>query len=213
VFIAASVMDGAREQHPAFDEHRTPESVLFRQVNRYTRELYVRAVEKHSYLYVTTLTVDLPLADFEDGIDLPAHIQVIGGEVEVQNGIRSDLSLVSARQRNAPGWSYPVYISNDVLYLVGSSNDWNGILKVLIDYNPAPVLPTDKSGPVPLPDSAERVLIDQAAFWMARRQGTYEDVVIPVRDFHGYWKVSEKEFLIELAQHSRSQMNTVREVW
>ena len=213
MFTAATVIEGAREQHPAFDESRTPEGVLFRQLNRYTRELYVRAVEKHSYLYVTTLTVPLPLADFEDGIDLPAHIRVLGGEAEVESGRRSDLHLVTARSRNAPNWSYPVYMSGGVLYLTGAANDWNGIKNVLIDYNPDPVLPTATTGAVPLPDSAERVLIDHLAFWMCRRQGTYDGVVLPTRDFHGHWKLSEKEFLVELAQHSRTQMNTTREAW
>ena len=214
MFTAANVIEGAREQHPAFDEYRTPQSVLFRQLNRYTRELYVRAVEKHSYLTVTTLTVPLPLADFEDGIDLPAgYVRVIGGEIEHESGRRADLNLVTARNRNSHNWPYPVYISGDVLYLTGASNDWNGLVNVLIDYNPAPVLPALITDAVPLPDSAERVLTDHLAFWMCRRQGSYEGMVLPTNDYHGYWKQSEKEFLVELAQHSRPQQNTVREAW
>jgi hypothetical protein len=48
---------------------------------------------------------------------------------------------------------------------------------------------------------------------MARRQGVYEGVPVPIAEFGADWKSAEEEWLIEIAQHSRGEATYVREEW
>lgn len=213
MFNAEDVLQEAREQHPAFDEFRTPDSVLFRHLNRYTDELYRRVVEKNSTHAVSVLEQALPLDPFEDGIALPAgFIHFLGGHVSVVNGITTELRIVPYRSRFDPSWYAPVYMVGGVVHLCGTTRDWpDGT--IYLHYVPAPALPATGADPVPLPDSAQHVLINELAYWMGRRNLSEDNVPVPVADLHAAWKNSEEEFLVWVAQQSRSERALVKEEW
>lgn len=213
-FTAQDVITEVRDQHPALDPERTPDTVLVRQIARYTRELYQRAVERDSTVFVDTTTIDLPLATFEDGTTLPSYVQLTGADIILDpSGAHEPLHLVPFRNRFTPGSYSAAYLLAGKLYLCGNESDWSGVDSIQLAYVPEPTLPVLLTDPVPLPDAAKRVLVDNAAWWTARRSPTYEGAPMDVGGFYTIWKESEREFLIEIGHHSRAESVYVREEW
>lgn len=213
-FTVAAVIEEARDQHAAFDAERTPDAVCIRHVSRYTRELYARVVEKNDQLYVNSFEETLPLADFVNGFALPADfMKILGGHVTDVAEYQHVLQFVSHRNRWHPGCHTPVYILNQTVYFCGYEGDWLKATKAVIHYIPEPTLPTAAADTVPLPDGSSRVVAENLAFFMARRSHAYEGEAVPAALFYQSWRESEKEFLVEIAQHSRQQFNVIREEW
>lgn len=214
-FTVADTIEGAREQHPAFDERRTTDSTCLRQLNRYIRQLYYRAVERDSTLYSTTEAITLPLADFAAGYTLPAFRYYQGGTLTLTGSWakKEPLAIVPWANRFAPNMHNAGYIVEGVLYLCGDAEDWTSVEQIDFQYTPEVLLPTDLGDNVPLPDGAQWACVGHLAWWMARRQGMYEGEKINTAEFAADWQSAEEEWLIEIAQHSRGEATYVREEW
>ena len=214
-FTVAETIEEARDQHPSFDPMRTTDQTLFRQLNRYIRQLYYRAVERDSTLYSTVETITLPLADFAAGYTLPAFRYFQGGSLTTGGSWRREevFNVVPWANRFTPGVHSAGYIVQGVLYLCGEAEDWANSEEIRFQYTPEVVVPTALTDNVPLPDAAMWACVGHLAWFMARRQGVYEGQPVPIGEFAKDWKSAEEEWLIEIAQHSRGEATYVREEW
>jgi len=214
-FTVEETIEEARDQHPSFDPQRTPDRILFRQLNRYVRQLYYRAVERDSTLYSTVQNIPLPLADFDAGYTLPAFAYYQGGTVHTTGSWKRDepFNIVPWANRYAPNMHSAGYIVEGVLYLCGDAEDWTSAESIDFHYAPEPTLPTDITDDVPLPDGAKWACVSHLAWFMARRQGMYEGERIDTAEFAADWQSAQEEWLIEIAQHSRGEATYVREEW
>jgi len=214
-FTAQQAMDGARDQHPSFDPRRTTDATLLRQLNRYVRQLYYRAVERNSTLFSTTLNIPLPLTDFDVGQALPDFVYYQGGTLHTTgNYARSEpFNIVPWANRYMPNMHSAGFIVENTLYLCGDAADWTGAESIDFNYAPEPTLPAAAANDVPLPDGAEWACSCHLAWFMARRQGQYEGQPVPTQQFGEDWKSAEEEWLIEIAQHSRAEATYVRAEW
>ncbi len=156
-FTVADVIEEARDQHPSFEPLRTPDQTCFRQLNRYIRQLYYRAIERDSSLYSTTEEITLPLADFDAGYALPAFVYYQGGTLILAGGIQRDeqFNIVPWANRFSPNVYNAGYILEGVLYLLGDAKDWSNVESINFNYAPEPTLPADEAADVPLPDGAQ----------------------------------------------------------
>lgn len=215
MFTAQELIDESREQHPSFDPDRTPEKVLFNQINRYTRELYARVVEKNDQLYTDVHSEPMPLADFDAGFALPAdYMKLLGAEVIDDCDLKHRMRFVSHRNRWSPGVHTPAYILGSTVHLVGYEGDWLRAASIELFYIPEPTLAVAYDDNVNLPEAARTVMVANLAYWMGRRQSAgYEGAPVPVADFYQYWRDLEVEFLIEIAQHTRTEEAYIQEVW
>lgn len=215
-FTAEQVIEEAREQHPSFDPERTPVQACFRQLNRYIRQLAFRTVEKDSSaLPETVVEISFPLVDFDAGETLDAMVYRQGGTLTMAgaNDRKEPFNLVPWRNRFMPNMQSAGFIHGGVLYFCGAAADWLGVEKVELHIVPEPTLPTALTDEVPLPEAAFLPCVEHLAWYMARRQGSYEGVRLDVRQFKQDWKETEHEYLVEIAQHSRGEAVYVREEW
>jgi len=205
----------ARDQHPSFDPQRTPDGVCQRQLNRYLRQLYYRAIERDSNLYSTVEEITLPLADFDAGHALPAFVYYQGGTLNTTGTYRrpEPFNIVPWANRFMPNVHSAGYILEGTLYLCGDAEDWTGATSIDFYYAPELTLPAAMADPVPLADGAKWPCVNHLAWQMARRQGSYEGVKINTAEFAADWKSAEEEWLIEIAQHSRGEATYVRAEW
>ena len=214
-FTVAQVIEDARDQHESFDAQRTTDLQLLRQLNRYVRQLYYRAIERNSTLYSTALDIELPLADFDAGSVLPEMAYYQGGTVHLTGAFfrHEPFNLVPWANRFTPNMHNAGFILEGVLYLCGDAQDWTSVDKIVFQYAPEPTALADYVDEVPLSDGSKWACVTHLAWFMARRQGVYEGQPLNVRQFGEDWKSAEEEWLIEIAQHSRSEATYVRAEW
>jgi len=212
-FTAADVILEFRDQHSAFSEDQTPDTVAIRHIARYTRELRARLVEKDSSLYATRLQTDLPLVDFEAGITLPDAVQILGGTAVLVGGDTEPLNLVPWRNRQTPNLYTAAFRLGGALYLCGNAAAWVGVERLDLYYVAEPVLPVDLVDEVPLPDPAKAAVIYNLAAWAGRRLTQPSETGPDVRGLDKKYREVEHELLVEVAQHSRSESSYVREEW
>lgn len=213
-FTVADVIENARDQHPAFDPERTPDTVLMRELNRYARTLLFLLLERDSSHYTTETNVPLPLADHDAGITLPAHVLFQGATLNCSNlDATTELKIIPFRKRHEPGVPYPGYIHGGTLYLVGNAEDFSQFDSLDYWLVPDPTALTLLTQTIELPDDAQEALAHRLCFFMARRTPIYEQAPMPVREFQAWWKEAEDEFLVEIATHNRTEANYIREVW
>lgn len=212
-FTAADVILEFRDQHGAFSEELTPDTVAIRQLARYTRELHARLVEKDSSLYAERLQTALPLADFEAGITLPDAVQILGGTIVHDSEETEPLNLVPWRARQTPNLYSSAYRLGGALYLCGNATAWDDVARIDLYYVAEPVLPTAFADTVPLPDAAKRACVYNLAVWTARRLTQPADTMPDIRYLEQQFREAERELLVEVAQHSRSESIYVREEW
>ncbi len=212
-FTAADVLLEFRDQHSAFGEELTPDTVAIRQLARYTRELHARLVEKDSSLYAARLQQALPLADFEAGITLPDAVQILGGTIILDSEETEPLNLVPWRARQTPNLYSSAYRLGGALYLCGNETAWDDVARIDLYYVAEPVLPADYTDDVPLPDAAKRACVYNLAVWAARRLTQPAETMPDIRYLEQQFREAERELLVEVAQHSRSESIYVREEW
>ncbi len=215
-FTPQDVIREARDQHPSFDPQRSTDVAAFRQLNRYLRQLTFLTIEKDSSGLASTVEeVTFPLTTFEDGHALPPYVYVQGGNLYTlgANDKREAFNIVPWRNRFMPNMHSAGFIHGGVLFFCGDAADWVSVEKVELHLLVEPTLPTALTDAVPLSDGAKWPCVENLAFWMARRQGHYEGVRIDVQQFKQDWKEAEREYLVEIAQHSRGEATYVREEW
>lgn len=214
-FTAGAAIDEARDLHVSFDPERTPNRTLMRQLNRYIRELYMKAVKMNSTLFAANEEVVLSTFDHDAGHELPAFVYVKGGTITLTGSVlpTEPFHVVPWANRYMPNMLGAGYIDGGYLFLCGVAADWTGTEKIDVNYVPEPTLPDSEDDTVPLPDGAKPVVVAHLAWFMARRQGSYEGVRINVAEFRTEWEASELAFLEELTLRSRGEDSYIREEW
>lgn len=213
-FTVMDAIRSARDQHPVFEPERTPDMVLIREMNRYVRQLLFRIHERDSSRTTTSVTVPLPLADFEAGVALPDYIIFQGATLQCSElSAETQLRIIPFRKRHEPGVPYPGFIHDGVLYLIGNEEDWSQFDSFTYWYVPEPAELATYTDVLPVPEAAFPVIVDRLCFFMTRRSPVFENERVPMDEFKQQWRESESEFLIEMATHNRTESNYIREVW
>ena len=212
-FTVADVLLEFRDQHSAFSPELTPDTVAIRQLARYVRTLHARLVEKDSSLYAARLQTDLPLVDFEAGITLPDAVQILGGTLILEGDDTEPFHIVPWRNRQMPNVYSSGFRLGGAMYLCGNADAWDTVTRLDLYYVAEPVLPAALDDEIPLPDAAKAACIYNLAAWSARRLSQPAETGPDIRGLDQTFRDRERELMVEVAQHSRSESSYVREEW
>lgn len=187
-------------------------------LSSYARELAgkIEAIDE------TALLVDvqqaLPLADFSAGITLPANRYVAGvtatpvGETE---GRTIPVELIPWGQRNSYNTKVAsAWIVNTKLYLNGLATWWNNVASLAISYAPIMAELVTDDDAILLPDTADLVLTEAVALFMARRG--HNDPRLPAIDVGMFAAVAgsaETAFLDDIRNRVAGEHFRVVDVW
>jgi len=213
MILAGSVIDAARDYHPAFTRENAPDAPVLRFLSRYVRRLTADVLRIHPEAISVAEEITLPLADFDAGYKLPAYQMIHGGDVHLKGGIVDEFDLIDYANRfgRVPRWSG--WIEAGVLYLIGDPMWWNDVEKIVLKYAPVPAELTSLKSEIQLPDTAEEALVAACANFMAGRVPA--DVSPPID--RGYFLAlandAHASFLRQLATSTRVKATYTKEVW
>ncbi len=211
---AATVLQEARELHPAFAEKWTPDPLAWRFLGRYQRTLVSKIAVLHPDLLEETDTISLPLTPFASGHTLPdAHLYRRGISY-FSSGLKDVFHLIPWQNRPYnrlfPGGS----ILKGVLYLLGQATDWTAYASIDIKYVPIPALITAGTDTFVLPDYAHPTLVAATADYLAARVASVKDAPsVDVRRIHDDKEKAQSECLRMVATQRMSNENMAEERW
>lgn len=173
--LAGNVIDAARDRHAAFDRQRHPNKMLLRFLSRYARQLHGKLVALDPDAVRVETTANLPLADFDAGIALPANTVYVA-EVAASYPAPSTLpplpiDLIQSDERDA--WNRPRAVAwqvGDKLYLGGTADAWTAFGQIAISSVQLPVALVALTDAIALPDAAESACVEAVAEFMAKRE-------------------------------------------
>lgn len=175
---AGEVIESARDRHPAFARNRNPDAVVLRYVSDYARALHgkVAAIDEAA-LVTDGVTTPLPLDDHDAGIPLLPNRYVAGVAARLRStpdhACTLPVTLVPwANRLDHTNPSASAWVHGSVLSLRPPATRWRLVAEVIVSLVPVPVTLTSLADPLPLPDTASLALVEQTAFFMARRGHT-----------------------------------------
>ncbi|MFW6199666.1 MAG: hypothetical protein ACOC8K_03750 [Gemmatimonadota bacterium] len=171
MLVPSEVIDRARGLHPSFHSQRHPPSVLVDALDAWQKDVLVKLQRVYSDELRLTETIDLPLADFDAGYELPAHTGVFEGLVywNETEWPRSIFSLEAEEHAFDPQAWPSGFLRGRNLHLHAREEDWTRFDRIELPYAPEPAtldLETDTSS---LPDEAARAARYRLAEVMAAR--------------------------------------------
>ncbi len=184
-FTAGQVIDKARDRHAAFDRKRVPDRMARRFLSDYARQLAGRVEALDPDALRVEMVTNLPLADFDAGIALPAGVRYIADIVAkepdtVANPRTFPVTLINAAQKNAPnGPLAAAWQIGNTLYLRSPASNWQYMGSIAVAYVPTPVELADLNAVIGLPDAGELACVERVAEFMARR-GSMDSSAPPV---------------------------------
>lgn len=202
MITAAQAIGRARDYHAAFNKQRNPDAVLLRFLSDYAAELYGRLIAIDESAVSTELVQPLPLADFEQGITIPANRYVGDVSAVTLDGFPLPVDLIPFshrfdRQRGAGlyGW-----VLGSVLYLRGTAAEWQNYATVRVRYVPVPVPLVKLADAIALPDTALGACVLACVRMMSGRGHNDESLpAIPLALFMEEASGAEKAFLDDIA--------------
>lgn len=223
-FTVAQVLNRARDQHPALDPVNTPLPLALRYLSECSRELYQAiAIRVPAYLAVE-LEVALPLASFEDGVDLTTEIpggwkDLLQGDFQLstpatpESWVRAPFFPWEQRDlgRRAPAFT----LRHNVIYFLGQEQFYSNYSNFKLSYTAIPTDLTADTNAIPLPDDARGTLALQlAAFFIARLLGSPSYQITPqiVGAFDQRAGKSRADFLDRIWRTTQRQDYSVRDV-
>jgi hypothetical protein len=212
---AGDIIEGARDQHPSFDERRHPGRMLLRVLSGYHRDLCIKAVHQNEAILASSQTTLLPLAVFATGIALPAYQYLHGGTV-VPVATGSDpapLTIVPWANRFQAARFPAGYVLGATLFLLGAATDWTPYASIVLSYTPIAGELTASNSVLLLPDTAAATCEAALALVMANR-GTADPGMPPINvgRFAQLADEAERTFLDDIFLRRGNQTNLVREV-
>ena len=161
-----------------------PDAAALRALTRLERQLADAVVGEHpDVLAVWGELFPLPVG-WEDGIDLPAHLLLLGADIlfdDAASSIRGrwHVELSTASQSLSQSHLYPsVYVMGNKLFLTdirhwfgGELHGWENVESFRIRYVPTLAALDAPGDTITLPDSAQGALVAGLALWMADRVG------------------------------------------
>lgn len=174
------VLQVARDLHPALSETNAPSDLGFRVVGRLQRLMYDAVVDRIPAYLSQVFTVAMPLADFEAGITLSDYLP--NGWKDLMEGFchygdqpttkQFRMKSVPWGQRDMPQ-PFPAYtFRNDIVYLLGSADDWSQVDTLSFYYTGIPEDPEDAEDVLSVPiDARDALAAKVAAFYAGRLMG------------------------------------------
>jgi hypothetical protein len=208
--LLGGVIDGIRNEHPAFDKTRVPDPVLSKALDRYQRALIAKAVFRDKTFLSDTVTVAAPTTvDMTVPLaGVPDAIAFIGGWLVRDTGKREQLEEVSVARRLEAGRT--VTLMNGKFYQNGSDPDWRAITELELTLIPLPPPLQNARSAFLLPEMAESALVAHGAFKAARRAESFDDTV-NVDQFRVDAQQAETEYLSTFRLNKRARITTFRE--
>lgn len=213
--LASEVILSARDRHRAFDRNNCPDAVALRFLSGYVAELHGKITRLDETALVSEQVVNMPMADFDEGITLLANRRVVGVTPQLTNDDVGVIDLIPWEHRNdrnqpsAAAWMY-----NGKLFLRSPSTLWNNVATVTVSYIPLPVTLTTMGATVPLPDMSVTACVEKTAAFMARR-GTTDASLPPINLKEFVYAANEAEslYLDEVKDRITGVMFRTRDVW
>lgn len=205
------VIRAARDRHPAFTIRQTPDSLLYRFIEQLQQRLLAQIADLRRDAIVSLFPIELPIEDFEAGVELPDHILIHGGDVHYPGSRpRRDLVIVGFHTRNF----YPVqptaYISGTHLFLLGDPGAWNEISSIDLKYFPRGGQVTGKATELVLPQDPLEVCAAACVSFMASRDTTGE---VDKADFLAQREIAEARYMDRATGRNRATVSRIQEVW
>jgi hypothetical protein len=187
---AATVINLARDKHPALSSTNAPNELAFRFLSSMQRDLVQLIARRVPGEVALRATIAFPLASFDAGVDLAVLIP--GGWIDLTDlfvyyaqspdtsrNIRSQ--FIPWEQRDT-GRSMPAHTyRNNTLLFLGQASDYTAYVSAALTYSP---LPTDITTPASLfttsDDAREAYAAATAAFWLGRMLGSDPRVTLQV---------------------------------
>jgi hypothetical protein len=182
-----SLIEQARDTHPAFDDTMNPDGMLLRYATRLERELVSECYKRRKGVISTVDSIALPLANFSAGEVFPVAgnepaLFVRGGTV-LKDGIAQSVAFVTEwEHRERPPVFPSFYLLMGVLYLTAREQDWLGWDELQVVYVPQPQ-PLGPGSVLSLPDSVESVVVRELAAFLAERTPAVEGLPAIDRKF------------------------------
>jgi len=220
--IVSSVLEQARELDRAFTEVRHPNKLSRNALGRIQRRLVAELVKVDRRAVSETLTIELPLASFEDGYELtdgesvpaPLDWTSIYNPVDLwrENAEEPDrCEIVPWTDRHRVQGRLCVYVRAGVLYLAGQEDDWVGVDRLVLTYTPTP-LTVAMDDELVLPMSAEECLVrHMGAFYASRTKD--EELTRPRNSYIADAQDAETLWLDEVRRRIPARVSKGREVW
>lgn len=217
--VVRTVLEHARDFHPAFAPERSPDAVGRRALARY-QQAFVRRVigaGRAQALVPSSHDVALPLADFAAGDPLPAGLLHVSAVTAIPVGAvdaadADPVELTPLARRYAPGRFPAVLLDGDTLRLLGSEQDWTDYATVRLRCILVPDdLPTNDATLAVPDDALDACAGAVASFWAMRLQGL-AGLNVNAAEIDGRAKVAENGCLDRLLQQAVAEPFRIRAV-
>lgn len=211
---AGTVIETARDVHPAFEERRVPARALLRQLSAYHKELVGKVAHMDESAITATATFPFPSNTFPS-LALPAYDYLRGATLRsgTDHSDTRALVIIPWAARKDPGPFPSAWIDGANLVLQGRDLDWGAWDQLEVEYVPnAPDL-TALSSTFLVPDTALGTLAAHLARFMARR-GHMDPALppIPLSLLEQQAHDAEEAFLRDIFLRRGAQTIVTREV-
>lgn len=218
--LAGTVVNAARDTHPAFDDRRNPDAAVLRFLSRYVRELHGKVAAIDETRLAVEEVVDFPLADFEAGVALPAHRYLAGASARLTSTSASGdpltvpVEVVPWAHRHDPKLKpASCWIVNGVAYFLGPERSWSNVAEVAFLLVETPSELATLADTLAIPDEAEAACVAACALFMAKRG--HKDEKLPEIDvnlFIGEAERAERAYLDDVANRNTGVVTRTRDV-
>lgn len=181
--LAGDMIEAARDRHMAFVRELAPQGVCLRFLSQYHRELLGKIAEIDEDVLRVDTVVAMPLAAFAAGITLPANrtIVAVSGSTNGATPTDFEITLVPVALRNntsTPGAA--AWQAGNVLYLRGNAANWANVASIAVATVPVPASVLASTTLLAVPDTAERAVVENLAFMLAKRGHNQGDKLPPI---------------------------------
>lgn len=177
----ATIVNNARDLHPALSVQNAPLPIALRAISRFEGDLVRDITSRVPGFLAKQVDVTLPLAVFENGVNLTTLIPA--GWLDLTDGFflysiapnparTKRAGNIPWEQRDMP-YMWPAYsVRDNVLYFLGSDANYAQFSKFTLTYTPLPAALATGASVTVLPDDALDCLAALlAAFWLKRLVG------------------------------------------
>lgn len=205
---AGGVITEARDHHTSFDDRRHPDRTLFRLLSGYQRAIVAKVAATNPALCASNLFVNLPLANFAQGVTLPSFTYVLPHPTLVteNNQIREPIDLINATLQS--DFEQPrkfAYLQGNQLFLGRRAENYQAYTQLRLQMVLTPPDLVSLDDPLVLPDYGEDTYVGYLVSKMALRETP------PIQTLAG--NASEGEFLTAVAQQKGAEASHTRDVF
>lgn len=176
----ATIINNARDLHPALSKTNAPDEIAFRALSRFQRQMVQDIATNVPAFLAAEVEVPFPLAVFDDGIDLATLIP--GGWQDLLDGFllyantpnnrRVRIEFVPWEQRDMFGGAPRYTFRDNVLYFLGGEDQYAQVSSFFLTYTAiAPSLTALTSTVLLTDDSLDALALMLAGEWLMRMVG------------------------------------------